>query len=98
MEEVTKLSTAEAINSGGRESDSGEYASVPRKTYLSRFYVLAVLSFLAIHQNITWMTFATIPEESYEAFHLSNEQITVLSGKHLITNVSSCVINYHLAT
>ncbi len=50
------------------------------KTYLGRYYVLMVLSFLAIHQNITWMTFGTVPEEAYEAFHLSNEQITILSG------------------
>ena len=85
--------------------DSEEGNRAVTRAYLGRYYVLAVLSFLAIHQNVTWMTFGTVPDESYKAFHLSNEQITILAGnrpmiKGLTTfplpitdNIATCVLS-----
>ena len=46
-----------------------------------RFYVLIVLALLAVHQNIAWMTFGTIPDETYKQFQLSENEITLLAGK-----------------
>ena len=40
-----------------------------------------VLAFLALQQNLAWMTFGTIPNESYEHFGLSDDEITILSGE-----------------
>ena len=51
------------------------------RSYLGRYYVLTVFSLLAAQQNTTWMTFGTIPDESYNAFGLSDDGITVLAGK-----------------
>ena len=58
------------------------------RTYLGRFYVLIVLSLLAIQQNIAWMTFGTIPYESYEQFRLSDQEITLLAGEFLSTHLT----------
>ena len=53
----------------------------PFKVYPGRFYVLAVLALLAIQQNVAWMTFGTIPDESYKHFGLSDDDITLLAGR-----------------
>ena len=50
------------------------------RTYLGRFYILAVASLLALQQNATWMTFSTIPEQSKNEFDLSDDMITLLAG------------------
>lgn len=57
-----------------------EHATSAR-SYISRYYVLTVFSLLAAHQNTTWMTFGTIPQESYDSFGLSDDGITLLAGK-----------------
>ena len=59
------------------------------KVYPGRFYVLAVLALLAIQQNIAWMTFGTIPDESYEHFGLSDNEITLLAGRSYVNSTSS---------
>ena len=51
------------------------------RLYFGRYYVLMVLAFLALQQNLAWMTFGTIPNESYEHFGLSDDEITILSGE-----------------
>ena len=51
------------------------------KVYPGRFYVLMVLTFLALHQNVAWMTFGTIPNESYQHFGLTDDDITLIAGK-----------------
>ena len=53
----------------------------PFKVYPGRFYVLGVLALLAIQQNIAWMTFGTIPDESNEHFGLNDDDITLLAGR-----------------
>ena len=51
------------------------------RVYPGRFYVLMVLAFLALHQNIAWMTFGTIPNESYQHFGLTDDDVTLIAGK-----------------
>ena len=70
-------------DSGARSADlpQSQGELVKRKVYLGRFYVLMVLSFVAIQQNVAWLTFGTIPNESFTHFKLSNEEITLLAGK-----------------
>ena len=59
------------------------------RTYLGRFYILAVASFMILHQSGTWITFSTIPEQSKSEFDLSDDQITVLAGN---TGMPGCDI------
>ena len=54
----------------------------PCRVYPGRFYVLMVLSFLALHQNVAWMTFGTIPNESYQHFGLTDDDVTIIAGKN----------------
>ena len=51
------------------------------RVYPGRFYVLMVLAFLALHQNVAWMTFGTIPNESYQHFGLTDDDVTLIAGK-----------------
>ena len=51
------------------------------RVYPGRFYVLMVLTFLALHQNIAWMTFGTIPTESFKHFGLTDDDIAIIAGK-----------------
>ena len=52
------------------------------RVYPGRFYVLMVLAFLALHQTVAWMTFGTIPNESYQHFGLTDDDITLIAGKN----------------
>ena len=52
------------------------------RVYPGRFYVLMVLAFLALHQNVAWMTFGTIPNESYQHFGLTDDDVTLIAGKN----------------
>ncbi len=51
------------------------------RVYPGRFYVLMVLVFLALQQNVAWMTFGTIPNESYQHFGLTDDDVTIIAGK-----------------
>ena len=51
------------------------------RTYFGRFYVLIVFSLLAAHQATTWITFGTIPQESFDYFGLTDEEITLIAGE-----------------
>ena len=53
------------------------------KVYPGRFYVLMVLAFLALHQNVAWMTFGTIPNESYKHFGLTDDEVTIIAGREI---------------
>jgi hypothetical protein len=50
------------------------------KVYPGRFYVLIAFALLAGQQALSWMTFGTIPNESYKHFGLTDDAITLLSG------------------
>ena len=63
----------------GKRGSQDSMAPAPR-TYLGRFYILAVAAFLALHQNTTWITFSTIPQQAKDEFDLSDDQITILAG------------------
>lgn len=67
----------------GPESPPQEIRGEPMKckVYPGRFYVLMVLAFVAIQQNVAWLTFGTIPDESYDHFKLSNVEIAILAGR-----------------
>lgn len=56
----------------------------PYKVYPGRFYVLIAFALLAGQQALSWMTFGTIPNESYQHFGLTDDEVTLLSGKILI--------------
>ena len=51
------------------------------KVYPGRFYVLLVFTLLVLLQSFAWMTFGTIPNESYTYFGLSDDAITLIAGK-----------------
>lgn len=51
------------------------------KVYPGRFYVLITFALLAGQQALSWMTFGTIPNESYTHFGLTDDDVTLLSGK-----------------
>ena len=53
-----------------------------RRVYPGRFYVLMVLAFLALQQNVAWMTFGTIPNESYQHFGLTDDDVTLIAGNN----------------
>ena len=73
----------DSMDSGSESPSPQEIKGEPVecKVYPGRFYVLMVLSFVAIQQNVAWLTFGTIPDESYEHFRLSNVEIAILAGK-----------------
>ena len=50
------------------------------KVYPGRFYVLAVFAILTLVQSFGWLTFGTIPRESYQYFGLTDNDITILAG------------------
>ena len=41
---------------------------------------MTVLALLALHQNVVWMTFGTIPNESYQRFGLTDDDVTLIAG------------------
>lgn len=50
------------------------------KVYPGRFYVLLVFTLLSVLQSSAWMTFGTIPNESYSSFGLMDDDITLIAG------------------
>ena len=68
------------------------------KVYPGRFYVLAVLALLAIQQNVAWMTFGTIPDESYEHFGLSDNVITLLAGRSYVNHITQPSVTVYTRT
>ena len=60
-------------------NDHGNY-----KVYPGRFYVLIAFALLAGQQALSWMTFGTIPNESYHHFGLTDDDITLLSGAKFV--------------
>ena len=50
------------------------------RVYPGRFYVLIAFALLAGQQALAWMTFGTIPNESFAHFGLTDDEVTLLSG------------------
>ena len=50
------------------------------KVYPGRFYVLAVFTLVVLLQSFAWMTFGTIPNETYATFGLTDDDITLIAG------------------
>ena len=57
------------------------------KVYPGRFYVLIAFALLAGQQALSWMTFGTIPNEAFQHFGLTDDDVTLLSGTQLISLV-----------
>lgn len=53
----------------------------PYRVYPGRFYVLLVFTLMALLQSFAWMTFGTIPNESYKHFGLTDDDITLIAGQ-----------------
>lgn len=68
------------VETSDTDKDTSVTAGNSFSTYVARYYVLIVFCLLAAQQNTTWMTFGTIPNESYDAFGLSDDAVTVLAG------------------
>lgn len=66
-------------------SDGYEY-----KVYPGRFYVLIAFALLAGQQALSWMTFGTIPNETFKHFGLTDDEITLLSGTYSSRSVQAC--------
>lgn len=50
------------------------------KTYFGRYYVLIVVSLLAVQQNIAWVTFSGIADVAKSSYGLTDDEITLLPG------------------
>ena len=50
------------------------------RAYPGRYYVLIAFALLAGQQALSWMTFGTIPNETYNHFGLTDDEVTLLSG------------------
>ena len=50
------------------------------KAHPGRLYVLTVFSLFALVQSLGWLTFGTIPDESYEELGLTDNDITLIAG------------------
>ena len=50
------------------------------KAHPGRFYVLVVFSLFALVQSLGWLTFGTIPDESYTELGLTDDDITLIAG------------------
>ena len=56
----------------------------PYRVYPGRFYVLLVFTLMAVLQCFAWMTFGTIPNESYKHFGLTDDDITLIAGQLIL--------------
>jgi hypothetical protein len=50
------------------------------RAHPGRFYVLVVFSLFALVQSLGWLTFGTIPDESYTELGLTDNDITLIAG------------------
>ena len=50
------------------------------KEHPGRVYVLTAFSLFALVQSLGWLTFGTIPDESYKEFGLTDDDITLIAG------------------
>ena len=50
------------------------------RAHPGRFYVLVVFSLFALVQSLGWLTFGTIPNESYTELGLTDDDITLIAG------------------
>ena len=48
-----------------------------------RFYVLVVFSLFALVQSLGWLTFGTIPNESYIELGLADDDVTLIAGIYI---------------
>ena len=76
MDESVPTLAADAKKRPAAEPDVADRYRV----YPGRYYVLVALALLAGQQALSWMTFGTIPNESYVHFGLTDVEVTLLSG------------------
>lgn len=65
------------------------------KTYFGRYYVLVVVTLLAVQQNIAWVTFSGIADSAKSSYGLTDDEITLLPGEfvtdRLVNNTGKAV-------
>ena len=61
-----------------RSSPGDQYRAHP-----GRFYVLIAFSLFALVQSLGWLTFGTIPDESYEELGLTDSDVTLIAGVYV---------------
>lgn len=59
---------------------SGEIENQSYVVYPGRFCVLTVFALLSVVQSLAWVTFGTIPDESFQEFGLNDDDVTLLAG------------------
>ena len=79
-DENTQLASKEPPKYGSVQSPSPVSETSTYKLYPGRFYVLTVFTLLVLLQSFAWMTFGTIPNESYKYFGLSDDEVTLIAG------------------
>ena len=62
-------------------SERGSEAREEHRTYVGRYYVLAVLSLLCALQNVGWFTFSPIAAEAKESYGLTDLELLLLPGE-----------------
>ena len=88
-------SSPEAHAQAGGEEGTVEQPEERYRVYPGRFYVLVAFALLAGQQALSWMTFGTIPNESFKHFGLTDDDVTLLSCT-LIPVHTHCILYTHI--
>ena len=97
---IAKCKSKEPLNYGSIQSPilvSGTREDGGYKVYTGRFYVLIVFALFSLVQGLAWLTFGAIPNESYEYFGMTDDDVTLLAGKSvsLVPSVSILTMLSH---
>ena len=79
-DENTKITSNEPPRYGSLQTPSPPSDADSYKVYPGRFYVLAVFTLVVLLQSFAWMTFGTIPDESFKHFGLTDDDIALIAG------------------
>ena len=83
-DENTKMTSKEPPRYGSLQTPSPPSGADSHKVYPGRFYVLAVFTLVVLLQSLAWMTFGTIPTESFKHFGLTDDDIALIAGIALL--------------
>ena len=86
--ENTKITSKEPPpRYGSLQASSPPSGADSYTVYPGRFYVLAVFTLVVLLQSFAWMTFGTIPTESFKHFGLTDDDIALIAGISLYTSI-----------
>lgn len=80
-DENEKITANEPPRYGSLQTPSPPSSGDSYKVYPGRFYVLIVFTLVVLLQSFAWMTFGTIPDESFKHFGLTDDDIALIAGR-----------------